>query len=292
MTKAIDCSVRLSAQNIQTLKSAGIGGFGRYVGYKNHPNWDKTMTVAEKETIHRNGGQIFCFYETDPTHASYLTESQGTYDGHEAVDEMQALGAPSYAAVSLTVDFPESAQDHNALFAYAKVAKAAIGGRFKTGMYGNYDVVETLAHAPADTRPDVLVQTYAWSDSRISTHADIYQYKNDTFLAGISVDLCDIRHPIGLWPETVTPPNPAPVTPHIPHHTSLLKYGAIGGDVSILQSYLIKLGYTMISKVDAIFGANTLKGVKQFQHDYHINVDGAVGPTTWSTLERAMVKHN
>lgn len=288
--KAIDCSAKLSTQHAHDLKSAGIGAVGRYIGYKNHPYWSKVTTPAEIATIHREGLQIFCIYESNPTRLGYFTKGHGTLDANDVLVEMHALNAPSYAVAFLTVDFNASANAEKPILEYFKEAKAVLGGHFKVGAYGEYEIIELLANAPADTRPDAFMQTYAWSGKQLSKHADIYQWKNDTLLAGIHVDLCDVKHPVGLWPEKVTPPNPEPVQPHIPHHTSVLTLKSRGGDVATLQTYLLKLGFKVVGTADADFGPHTLEGVKLFQEDYHIRVDGVVGPQTWSTLERAVAK--
>lgn len=57
-----------------------------------------------------------------------------------------------------------------------------------------------------------------------------------------------------------------------------------GNDVSMLQQKLIARGYTVVGTADGIFGSKTDKGVRQFQADQGLVVDGVVGPKTWNAL--------
>lgn len=64
--------------------------------------------------------------------------------------------------------------------------------------------------------------------------------------------------------------------------SQVLKQGSSGGSVKILQVGLNGKGYALVS--DGIFGPATSAAVKQFQSDSGIQVDGVVGPQTWSAL--------
>jgi peptidoglycan hydrolase-like protein with peptidoglycan-binding domain len=54
------------------------------------------------------------------------------------------------------------------------------------------------------------------------------------------------------------------------------------GIVAHLQRYLNKLGYGA-GPVDGWFAARTEAGVRAFQADNGLAVDGVVGPKTWNT---------
>lgn len=93
--------------------------------------------------------------------------------------------------------------------------------------------------------------------------------------------------------------NPKPDDPVDTAHLPYLNYGDEGQCVAFMQSLLVKKGYPMPKSVkaggkygmDGIWKANlgrkfceTEKVVRQFQTDQRIEVDGIVGPITWSEL--------
>ncbi len=57
-----------------------------------------------------------------------------------------------------------------------------------------------------------------------------------------------------------------------------------GNDVSMLQQKLLARGYSVVGSADGVFGPKTDKGVRQFQADQGLVVDGIVGPKTWNAL--------
>lgn len=64
---------------------------------------------------------------------------------------------------------------------------------------------------------------------------------------------------------------------------STLEKGSRGADVIYLQTRLTAMGYT-VGKIDGVFGKKTDMAVKQFQTDNGLEIDGIVGPQTWSKL--------
>ena len=66
----------------------------------------------------------------------------------------------------------------------------------------------------------------------------------------------------------------------------VLKKGMEGSDVIVMQRQLIEHGYSVgKTGADGKFGPATLAGLKKFQADRGIVVDGICGPVTWSKLE-------
>lgn len=61
-----------------------------------------------------------------------------------------------------------------------------------------------------------------------------------------------------------------------------LRKGDRGEAVRNMQSFLTYRGYTLV--LDGIFGPKTDEAVKAFQSERNIDVDGIVGPVTWSKL--------
>jgi hypothetical protein len=85
----------------------------------------------------------------------------------------------------------------------------------------------------------------------------------------------------------VKPLIPNIIKPSIPELTRNLKLTTpymTGDDVLKLQKKLLARGYSAVGKADGIFGKNTDKGVRQFQADQGLVVDGVVGQKTWKAL--------
>ena len=75
----------------------------------------------------------------------------------------------------------------------------------------------------------------------------------------------------------------------MPSGKPTLKKGSTGTYVVELQKDLMKLGYSVGSTgADGKFGNNTEAGVKAFQKDQGIGVDGIVGNTTWTRLDKVL----
>lgn len=65
---------------------------------------------------------------------------------------------------------------------------------------------------------------------------------------------------------------------------TVLRIGARGDEVMVLQSALRTLGYHL--HLDGDFGPATRRMVMEFQRDNNQVVDGIIGPQTWGLLER------
>jgi Putative peptidoglycan binding domain/Glycosyl hydrolases family 25 len=55
-----------------------------------------------------------------------------------------------------------------------------------------------------------------------------------------------------------------------------------GEDVRLWQQQLLKLGWTVVGKVDGQFGPQTDTATRGFQASRNLTVDGVVGPGTWA----------
>ena len=67
----------------------------------------------------------------------------------------------------------------------------------------------------------------------------------------------------------------------------MLQRGSSGDYVEQVQSLLARIGYDSVGSADAVFGPATEVGVRAFQGDKGLVVDGIVGPNTWAAIEDA-----
>ncbi|WP_206922800.1 glycoside hydrolase domain-containing protein [Alicyclobacillus suci] len=272
----LDCSTRLTAANVQALKSAGYKVIGRYLGAKT-TSMTKTITPDELKTIQSAGLSVILFWETNPTSAAYFTAAQGSADAKQAMEEMQYLGAPKTAAIYFVVDYDAQSSDMAAIEAYFKAVYQTVNGAYLVGAYGSYAVVSALWKTGY---VDKVMQTYAWSAGQVS-NCHVYQYQNNVTVAGVNADLNAVFAAPGSWPE---------VTPQVPNLSAnpTVQSGSTGAAVQALQIALMRLGYSVVGTADGDFGPNTLSGVKAFQTAQKLTVDGIVGPATWAALDKAV----
>ena len=89
------------------------------------------------------------------------------------------------------------------------------------------------------------------------------------------------------YPTTPTEPTAPVVTESyaIPTITRVLSSGLTGDDVTLLQKYLVKLGYTV--EVNGKFDAATVTAVKAFQKKSGLVADGYVGAKTNEAIYKA-----
>lgn len=121
-----------------------------------------------------------------------------------------------------------------------------------------------------------------------SNHGDVYQWFNRF---GKTMD--DVRKDVGaLMGKVVVDPTPDPVTPTTPTDSyPVLRSGAHNESVRKAQQLLVKHGYDVGSAgIDGWFGVSTLKAVKKFQSDKGLTVDGIIGASTWTALNKEPAK--
>lgn len=88
-------------------------------------------------------------------------------------------------------------------------------------------------------------------------------------------------------PDNTPIPKPRPKQPST---VNMLKLGDKGQEVKNLQESLITLE-CMFPPADGDFGRNTRQGVKTFQHEHNLTIDGIAGPKTLSTIAKALANH-
>jgi len=81
------------------------------------------------------------------------------------------------------------------------------------------------------------------------------------------------------------PPNPAPIAPPLdPQALPVIRRGATGDHVRLLQERLALASKGQRIVVDGSFGPRTEKFVRDFQRQRGLTADGVVGPRTWARL--------
>jgi hypothetical protein len=188
----IDCSTPLTAQSAQGIAAAGYRFAARYLVPQQY-KW-KRLTLAEAQAITAAGMQIVSVFETTANRASGGA-SAGQSDGAAAYKEAQAIQQPAGSAIYFAVDYDAQPKDYDAIEAYLKAAAAQIPG-YEAGVYASYAVVEEMYNRKACKH---FWQTYAWSRGKISSHANLYQYRNNAKVAGVAVDLNRAYGGEGWW---------------------------------------------------------------------------------------------
>jgi hypothetical protein len=87
-----------------------------------------------------------------------------------------------------------------------------------------------------------------------------------------------------FWVEIESIEEEASSIPELTRTLKLTSPYMQGNDVKKLQNRLLDLGYDVVEKADGIFGPKTDKGVREFQDDEGLTVDGIVGQKTWKAL--------
>ena len=84
---------------------------------------------------------------------------------------------------------------------------------------------------------------------------------------------------------------PSPDPEPSPGWRPTIRRGNKGADVIECQTMLTRLGYDIgKTGIDGDFGRATEAGVKSFQSDHRLVVDGVVGVMTWDALDKAIAQ--
>jgi hypothetical protein len=192
----IDCATPLTAKTAKALFDAGAKYAFRYLTLDKY-KWKK-LTRAETDVIQKAGLKLGTVWETTAGRANE-GHTAGIIDGGLALFETRIVAQPEGSVIFFAVDYDAKAPDFPAIEAYLRAAATQIPG-YKIGVYGSYAVVEEMKRRGACS---YFWQTYAWSGGKKSEHAQLYQYKNGTTLAGCSVDLNEAYSEECFWDAEV-----------------------------------------------------------------------------------------
>ena len=190
----IDCASPISASGATMLVNSGNIFVGRYMVPKSNSTEWKRLGSNEVKILTNANLLILSVFELSAGRPSGGA-SVGELDGKSAVNEAKLLKMPRSGCIYFAVDYDAKSSDFGAIEAYLRAAKTQIG-RYKIGVYGNYNVIEAMKSRGVC---DCYWQTYAWSNGKVSSNANVFQYKNDTQLGGLSVDLDKAFGNEGLW---------------------------------------------------------------------------------------------
>jgi len=208
MAKGLDCAIPLTASNAKVLAGAGFIFAARYL-VPERLSW-KRLNRSEAEAITSAGMQIVSVYETSANRPAGGA-AYGKADGLAALKEAKLIGQPPGSAVYFAVDYDAGQQDYESIEQYLRAASAQLLD-YPTGVYGSYAVIEEMAKRKACSH---FWQTYAWSRGKKSQHANIYQYQNDTSVAGVKLDLNESFGNEGWWNMKTSE---QPIQPPLPQH--------------------------------------------------------------------------
>jgi hypothetical protein len=190
--KGIDCATPINRESAARLAEQGVLFVGRYL-VPDYPSlsW-KRLTPDEVQACTEQGIKILSVFEMS---AGDMKNGNGTEHGALAYQEAQAIQQPLGTPIFFTVDFEAQERDYDTIEQYLRAAKEQIPG-YKIGVYGSFFVVEEMVRRGAT---DYFWQTYAWSGNNLSNAAHVYQYQNDTTLAGLNVDIDDFYTDEVTW---------------------------------------------------------------------------------------------
>lgn len=227
------------------LKAAGIGFAAGYYSY----NDAKNLTPEGARSLTAAGIAIVSIFEAAGDKYANFTGAQGHADALQALKLAQACQQPGGSGIYFAVDFDASPiQAANGVRAYFNAIKAALGGRYRIGVYGSGYVCQSLFGL---AELFWLGGAMGWRGSRDFTAAHIRQGEpGDPYHLGLTVDP-DIAFDgdFGQWQVVGVAPAPA-----APDWLSRIE---------TLQRDLAAAGF------------------------YHGAIDGDPGPLTYSALRAA-----
>lgn len=219
MTAIIDTNENTTAK-LSALKAAGMKCVIRYIGSTS----SKEILVPEAKAISEAGLSLALVYEAYGDTKGELTGALGTAHATFCLQRAPLLGAPDYAAIYFAVDNDDSAAAvATRVTTYFTAIKAAIGGKYRIGVYGSGRTCAAMLDVGL-AELAWLAQSKGWagySDFLASNRWSLAQRMPQTIL-GLDTDPDDFNPArpdfgsfvpfLGLTPRQPTPgPTPSPV---------------------------------------------------------------------------------
>lgn len=154
------------------------------VRYLSKSEW-KRLTLREINDIKEAGLHLISVYQ-DGAKDFLSGYAAGVKQGTNALLQAQSLSQPKGSVIFFAIDFDITIHQIAIANEFLSGVCKALAGQYKVGVYGSYTAIEGLANMNA---ADFYWQTYAWSKGKESPKAHLYQYKNDTMVENVNVDL-------------------------------------------------------------------------------------------------------
>lgn len=174
------------------LKADGIVGVLRYLAPDDVNNHGKILFPAERDELLGAGLDIALNFEWYEGRCNEGAAS-GTADAKTALTEAESLGYPAGKCIYFSHD--TGIYDWTPIESYFRAARVALGGKYKLGAYGSYDLI---SHLFSLGLIDYGWQTVAWSNGQRDPEAVIYQTGEQILGGSADVDLVTSTD-IGSW---------------------------------------------------------------------------------------------
>jgi glycoside hydrolase-like protein len=157
----------------------------RYLAPPSPDTAGKIVTQSEIAGLLQAGLDVMLnweWYESRATEGS----AAGYQDGTAARQMSEALGYPAGAAIYFSCDM--DTRNFAATNAYFAAARSALGGRYRMGAYGGFNVVNAAHNAGV---VDLSWQTVAWSYGHVCSRSSLYQTGDRVWFG--SGNECDVN---------------------------------------------------------------------------------------------------
>jgi hypothetical protein len=200
-TLLIDCAWTKPAP--AAVKAAGHAGV---LGYVSHDRTGKNLSPAQARAYRAAGLPVGLIFE-DGSGRAKAGKTAGVADRKFAEEQARALGYPSGCVLLYAVDFDATGAE---VLPYFR-GVASVKSEYGWGPYGSDKVIDAVA----PLNPDAAWQCEAWSGTRVSSHANLYQRIGHTVplikgTKGSSYDEDVVLKRVTLWGGAVAPPSVKP----------------------------------------------------------------------------------
>jgi hypothetical protein len=202
------------------IQAAGAHFVARYLS----PDSTKNITRAEVADYKANGLGVVVVWESS-ANRMLGGKAAGAADALAAEVQRAAVGLPSNQPIYFGCDFDAQGTQFHTVNEYLR-GVASVIGLSRTGIYGGYYVLEDVFSSPATATYGW--QTVAWSNGKVSAHANIYQDGSTTLSGGADWDTAETAD-YGQYPRPSAAPTPAPTpapAPSTPSVDALLTIAA------------------------------------------------------------------